>query len=240
MGAAAVQAVLRHPVRAVWCTWPFGPPRQLNLGLHSRGCSSGAWWWHHAATRGYLAPALHNNTTPRLCTATPLHLQPFLLTRALDVARGMAYTHQMGVVHGDLKESRPPGCCCFPCRLASVVWAAAWLLPPGRCRRRCHPHPAPTDRHRRPPSPQACNVLVTSDPADPFGCRAQVSDFGLSRALSQGASHLSTRTYGTVTHMAPELLSSGHLRQASDVYSFGIMRGRPGLAWPGLAGLAAW
>jgi serine/threonine protein kinase len=75
---------------------------------------------------------------------------------------------------------------------------------------------------------KACNVLVASDPERPFGCCAKVSDFGLSRALALGASHLSTRTYGTVTHMAPELLASGHLRQASDVYSFGIMGGWAG------------
>ena len=78
---------------------------------------------------------------------------------------------------------------------------------------------------------KACNVLVASDPGSPYGCCAKVSDFGLSRALALGASHLSTRTYSTVTHMAPELLASGHLRQASDVYSFGIMGGGAGGMW---------
>ncbi len=74
---------------------------------------------------------------------------------------------------------------------------------------------------------KACNVLVAAEPGRPFGCCAKVRDFGLSRALALGASHLSTRSYGTVTHMVPELLASGHLRQASDVYSFGIMGARP-------------
>ena len=80
-------------------------------------------------------------------------------------------------------------------------------------------------------------MLVASDPAAPFGCTAKVADFGLSRALALGASHL-MRTRSTVTHMAPELLASGHLRQASDVYSFAILRGclvlLLGSGWAGL------
>jgi mitogen-activated protein kinase kinase kinase 11 len=67
------------------------------------------------------------------------------------------------------------------------------------------------------------NVLLRSDTSDPEGVTAKVADFGLSRALAVGQSHLSTRRYGTVTHMPPELLSSGKLTVAADVYSFGIM-----------------
>lgn len=36
-------------------------------------------------------------------------------------------------------------------------------------------------------------------------------------------SHLSTRRYGTVTHMPPELLVAGKLTPAADIYSFGVM-----------------
>ena len=32
-----------------------------------------------------------------------------------------------------------------------------------------------------------------------------------------------TRTYGTVTHMSPELLLEGRLSKAADVYSFGVL-----------------
>ncbi|KAF6258032.1 hypothetical protein COO60DRAFT_1693831 [Scenedesmus sp. NREL 46B-D3] len=67
------------------------------------------------------------------------------------------------------------------------------------------------------------NVLLRSEPQDPDGCMAKVADFGLSRALAYGQSHLSTRRYGTVTHMPPELLVAGKLTPAADVYSFGIM-----------------
>lgn len=37
------------------------------------------------------------------------------------------------------------------------------------------------------------------------------------------ASRIDTTTYGTVTHMPPELLSSGQLSAATDVYSFGVI-----------------
>ena len=52
---------------------------------------------------------------------------------------------------------------------------------------------------------------------------AQITDFGLVRALSPLATHVSTKSHGTVTHMPPEVLMEGHLRPAADVYSFGIM-----------------
>ena len=35
----------------------------------------------------------------------------------------------------------------------------------------------------------------------------QVSDFGLSRVLQETKNHIKTQTFGTVTHVPPELLS---------------------------------
>uniref|UniRef100_A0A7S0WYY2 Protein kinase domain-containing protein n=1 Tax=Chlamydomonas leiostraca TaxID=1034604 RepID=A0A7S0WYY2_9CHLO len=70
------------------------------------------------------------------------------------------------------------------------------------------------------------NVLLSNCSMDPSAATAKVGDFGLSRAMGDGngaASHLSTATVGTVTHMPPELLLSGRLRPSCDVYSFGIM-----------------
>jgi len=52
---------------------------------------------------------------------------------------------------------------------------------------------------------------------------AKVADFGLSRALKDDETHRSTRTTGTVTHMPPELLRSGKLMPAGDVYAFGML-----------------
>jgi serine/threonine protein kinase len=70
---------------------------------------------------------------------------------------------------------------------------------------------------------KAANVLLASAPGAPFGQIAKVSDFGLSRAVAPGATHASTHTMGTVTHMPPELLRLGKLSPAADVYAFGIL-----------------
>ena len=45
----------------------------------------------------------------------------------------------------------------------------------------------------------------------------------MSRVLGDGRTHLSTNTYGTISYMAPELLSEGILSKPADVYSFGIL-----------------
>lgn len=67
------------------------------------------------------------------------------------------------------------------------------------------------------------NVLLNKHTGAPYGQIAKISDFGLSRALQTGETHRSTRTMGTVTHMAPELLRAGKMSAAGDVYAFGIM-----------------
>ena len=62
---------------------------------------------------------------------------------------------------------------------------------------------------------------------DPVTCK--LADFGLSRVLSAGCSHLTTRTYGTVSYMPPELLADGIMSRAADIYSFAMLS-----AWPSL------
>ena len=52
------------------------------------------------------------------------------------------------------------------------------------------------------------NVLLASDKSSPSGVVAKVADFGLARAMDV-KSKIETRTYGTVTHMPPELLEKG-------------------------------
>lgn len=49
----------------------------------------------------------------------------------------------------------------------------------------------------------------------------QIADFGLSRHAS--ATTMDTETYGTVTHMPPELLMDGKLTKSADVYAFGVL-----------------
>ena len=44
------------------------------------------------------------------------------------------------------------------------------------------------------PGPHCCSFL-------------QVSDFGLSRVLQNNKNHIKTQTFGTVTHVPPELLA---------------------------------
>ncbi|CAL5218507.1 g194 [Coccomyxa viridis] len=65
------------------------------------------------------------------------------------------------------------------------------------------------------------NILLTSSNKDPRKFTCKVADFGLSRVLSQEA--ISTGTFGTVTHMPPELLTTGRLSKSVDVYAFGVL-----------------
>mmetsp|Transcript_14760 Transcript_14760/g.44574 ORF Transcript_14760/g.44574 Transcript_14760/m.44574 type:complete len:866 (+) Transcript_14760:431-3028(+) len=66
------------------------------------------------------------------------------------------------------------------------------------------------------------NILLTHDDEQPHGFSCKVADFGLSRGLDV-ASVLQTKTYGTVTHMPPELLTEGQLSKAADAYAFGTI-----------------
>ena len=52
------------------------------------------------------------------------------------------------------------------------------------------------------------NVLLATDENSPSGVVAKIADFGLARAMDV-KSKIETRTYGTVTHMPPELLEKG-------------------------------
>eukprot|EP00208_Stichococcus_sp_RCC1054_P003857 CAMPEP_0206143306 /NCGR_PEP_ID=MMETSP1473-20131121/20046_1 /ASSEMBLY_ACC=CAM_ASM_001109 /TAXON_ID=1461547 /ORGANISM="Stichococcus sp, Strain RCC1054" /LENGTH=721 /DNA_ID=CAMNT_0053538645 /DNA_START=222 /DNA_END=2387 /DNA_ORIENTATION=+ len=77
------------------------------------------------------------------------------------------------------------------------------------------------------------NVLLTTSKSSPHGFTVKVADFGLARSLEFQA-RVQTATYGTVTHMPPELLTKGKLSKAADVYAFGI------LVWEMVTGTRAW
>ncbi|KAK9834189.1 hypothetical protein WJX81_006932 [Elliptochloris bilobata] len=66
------------------------------------------------------------------------------------------------------------------------------------------------------------NVLLTSSPANAHGFCAKIADFGLSRLMGN-CSNVDTNTYGTLTHMPPEVVVSGQVSAAADVYSFGVL-----------------
>jgi len=69
---------------------------------------------------------------------------------------------------------------------------------------------------------KADNVLLKSASTDRRGFFCKVSDFGLSRFMGK-SSYIQTFTYGTITHMPPELLKDGILTPSADIYSFGML-----------------
>ena len=59
---------------------------------------------------------------------------------------------------------------------------------------------------------------------DSRGFVAKVADFGLSSKLpDDGGTHESGVFQGTLSHMAPEMMTDGRVSRASDVYAFGIL-----------------
>jgi len=67
------------------------------------------------------------------------------------------------------------------------------------------------------------NVLLKSTVTDSRGFIVKLTDFGLARMLDLNKSHVSTKSFGTIPFMSPELLSSGRMSRANDVFSFGII-----------------
>ncbi|TVU01515.1 hypothetical protein EJB05_53013, partial [Eragrostis curvula] len=68
------------------------------------------------------------------------------------------------------------------------------------------------------------NILLSSPPHS--GGRAVVaklSDFGVSRIIDGGGTHVSTEVRGTRGYVDPESFSAGHVSEAADVYSFGVV-----------------
>lgn len=65
------------------------------------------------------------------------------------------------------------------------------------------------------------NVLLASSDKDERHWLAKVADFGLSRVMAGDT--ITTASYGTITHMPPELLVDGHLSKACDVYGYGVI-----------------
>ncbi|CAL5227539.1 g10528 [Coccomyxa viridis] len=70
---------------------------------------------------------------------------------------------------------------------------------------------------------KGANVLLKSSGDDPRGYTCKLADFGLSRVLEAHATHVSTKTYGTLAYMPAELLQDGKMSRAADVYSYSMI-----------------
>lgn len=77
------------------------------------------------------------------------------------------------------------------------------------------------------------NVMLTSCSINPHGFQAKVGDFGLSRDADASAK-IAGNVYGTITHMAPEVMLEATLGPPADVYGFGV------LLWEMLTASRAW
>lgn len=64
--------------------------------------------------------------------------------------------------------------------------------------------------------------------------RAKVSDFGLSKWQKHSCISNSSKSMGTASYMAPEVLSNGKITEKADVFSFGV------LVWECLTGREPW
>ncbi|EIE20426.1 kinase-like protein [Coccomyxa subellipsoidea C-169] len=73
---------------------------------------------------------------------------------------------------------------------------------------------------------KTANVLLKSCPpsdGNPRGFTCKIADFGLSRLVSEGKTHVSTNSHGTIAYVAPEVLQTGSMARPADVYSFAML-----------------
>ncbi|KAG2498423.1 hypothetical protein HYH03_003681 [Edaphochlamys debaryana] len=135
-----------------------------------------------------------------------------LLALAKDIARGMAFIHEHGVCHGDLKLSNVLLAHAAPRSHAPSAAAARPVT--GDLSQALHAERAALAAER--------SLSFVSQRGAPQRWQAKVCDLGLARVLGTDATHVSTRPHGTASHLAPEVWAEGHVSQQSDVYAFGI------------------
>lgn len=61
------------------------------------------------------------------------------------------------------------------------------------------------------------NILLTAH------LKANVADFGLTKAFSDSETHITTEPAGTMGYLDPEYFRSYHINEKSNVYSFGVV-----------------
>ncbi|CAM6129053.1 unnamed protein product [Calypogeia fissa] len=114
-----------------------------------------------------------------------------------------------GTLHEHLCKAREsaPSKLDWPCRMRIAVQIAEAL-------QYLHSQASPSIVHR---DVKAENILLGNHFA------AKVADFGLSKMLDTGATHISTEVKGTFGYMDPEYFSTFQLTEKSDVYSYGMV-----------------
>eukprot|EP00195_Chlamydomonas_chlamydogama_P017133 CAMPEP_0202897514 /NCGR_PEP_ID=MMETSP1392-20130828/6251_1 /ASSEMBLY_ACC=CAM_ASM_000868 /TAXON_ID=225041 /ORGANISM="Chlamydomonas chlamydogama, Strain SAG 11-48b" /LENGTH=1235 /DNA_ID=CAMNT_0049583177 /DNA_START=164 /DNA_END=3873 /DNA_ORIENTATION=+ len=78
------------------------------------------------------------------------------------------------------------------------------------------------------------NILLKHDIGRTTQLTAKIADFGLCATITPGQSHISNIRNGTPFYAAPEVVSTGILTTASDVYSYGV------LMWELFCGRVPW
>ncbi|MEW5309702.1 MAG: hypothetical protein WDW38_001567 [Sanguina aurantia] len=135
-------------------------------------------------------------------------VQLLLVRLATDIARGLAFLHSFSLCHGDLK-------------LDNVLLSISAPQPS------LEEGSSTSSRNvtGRPPYSFTGGPRIILDSAAGEklypNMVAKLSDFGLTRAMT--ASHLSTGTVGTITHVSPEQLIHGRLGPESDIYALGMI-----------------
>ncbi|GLC35899.1 hypothetical protein PLESTM_000380500 [Pleodorina starrii] len=172
---------------------------------------------------------------------------PGVLAVLRDISRGMAYLHSRGIIHGDLKAENVMLCTRAPApgskvgstpapvgRSGSSWWrgsgsvvhaaaaASAGATPTGAMSVHASGGTAALASEGLYCTPGG-NSSVAEGGLDNYRYSAKVCDFGLSRSLDPGRTHLRTAAAGSVSHMAPETLLRGEMRREADVYAFGVL-----------------
>jgi serine/threonine protein kinase len=164
------------------------------------------WIVQELCTGGKLGDALDRGWLRKWpAPEAPIDLVKYLHTAA-DIASALCFLHSKGITHGDLTYN-------------NVLLTAP-------------PFPPNTMSQNEGQSSEKQENEVNNATTDPRGFVAKLADFGLARVAQEGA--MSTRHYGTISHMPPELLADGVLGLATDMYSLGV------LFWEMYTGVRAW
>ncbi|KAA8546332.1 hypothetical protein F0562_002929 [Nyssa sinensis] len=99
-------------------------------------------------------------------------------------------------------------------RVSSIPWELRLRIATETADALAHMHSTTQIIHR---DIKSANILLNDD------YTAKVSDFGISKLVPSGKTHLTTLVQGTYGYIDPEYFESGNLTEKSDVYSFGVI-----------------